>query len=202
MLDVGCGTRPFEPLFLGSAREYVGVDIDADKAGDVIASAEQLPFADGAFDLVLCTQVLEHTADPERVVAELWRVTAASGRLLLSTHGVQAYHPIPRDCWRWTHEGLELLLARNDWASVTVEPAGGTATCLASLASLYLHLLIRRVGLEPLDRPLVWALNGLGGALDRQVASLRDPNRPGTLFLNYHVVANKQGPGATQRLHP
>jgi 2-polyprenyl-3-methyl-5-hydroxy-6-metoxy-1,4-benzoquinol methylase len=41
---------------------------------------EQLPFADGEFELVAATEVLEHVTDPERALAEM---TRAAGRHLL-----------------------------------------------------------------------------------------------------------------------
>lgn len=49
------------------------------------ANLESLPFADGAFDLVLCSQVIEHVLDPELGVAELRRVLQPGGTLVIST---------------------------------------------------------------------------------------------------------------------
>ncbi|HUH15529.1 MAG TPA: class I SAM-dependent methyltransferase, partial [Gaiellaceae bacterium] len=125
VLDVGCGVKPYYPFFAEAASEYVGVDAVANPAADVVAPVEELPLPDGAFDIVLCNQVLEHADDPARAVSELRRVLAPGGRVLASTHGVQVYHPSPDDLWRWTHTGLERLFAANgEWASLTVRPAG------------------------------------------------------------------------------
>ena len=49
---------------------------------------------DGAFDVVLCTQVLEHVEDPAQAVRELHRVTSPGGRVLASTHGVAGLPPV------------------------------------------------------------------------------------------------------------
>jgi ubiquinone/menaquinone biosynthesis C-methylase UbiE len=46
---------------------------------------EALPFADGEFDLVLCSQVIEHVLDPPAAVAELARVLRPDGTLVIST---------------------------------------------------------------------------------------------------------------------
>jgi len=43
-----------------------------------------LPFADAAFDLVCALDIVEHVADDERALAELTRVTAPSGTIVLS----------------------------------------------------------------------------------------------------------------------
>ena len=145
VLDVGCGPKPYYPFFAGRATEYVGVDIVEHPAADLVGRVEDLPVEDASFDVVLCTQVLEHCDDPRRAVAELRRVTAPGGRVLASTHGVQVYHPSPQDYWRWTHGGLRRLFEEGaDWASVEVVPGAGTATCLAMLLGTYVEIALRR----------------------------------------------------------
>jgi SAM-dependent methyltransferase len=49
------------------------------------ASAQEIPFADGAFDVVIIKHIVEHLPDPEKAVAELGRVTAPGGVLILAT---------------------------------------------------------------------------------------------------------------------
>ncbi len=190
VLDVGCGIKPYLPYFEPYAAEYVGVDLE-NPAADLEGSVEALPVEDASYDLVLCTQVLEHVTDPDVAVRELHRVAAPGGRVLASTHGVQVYHPSPTDYWRWTHTGLERLFARNgDWAQVTVTPVGGAATCIGAMSAVYADLLFRKAHLTPVAQGFVWTLNSLGGFVDSAVPSLRAPI-PGSLFLNYHVVADK-----------
>ena len=99
-LDAGCGDGRYFPLLAGRPTERIaGCDIaeriletaraTAAQAGVmpelVRANVESLPFEDGAFDLVLCTQVLEHVVDPHAVLRELARVLEPGGTLLLST---------------------------------------------------------------------------------------------------------------------
>ena len=142
-----------------------------------------------SFEVVLCNQVLEHCDDPVRAVAELRRVTAPGGRVLVSTHGVMAYHPSPTDYWRWTHAGLEKLFTENGaWESVRVTPASGTTACLGMIASIYLDLAFNQLRARRLARPVIAAINTVAGAIDRHSARLREPG-PGTLFANFHVVA-------------
>lgn len=191
VLDVGCGDKPYEPLFAPFASAYVGVDpVDNPKA-EVQGYAEELPLEDAFAELTLCIQVLEHVDDPVAAVRELRRVTAPGGRLLLSTHGVMAFHPSPSDHWRWTPPGLERLLRENgDWASVRVIPASGTTACIAMLTSVYLDLLARKARIGFVARPIVAGLNLAAEAIDRRLPSLSDPLQPGTLIANLHVVAD------------
>jgi SAM-dependent methyltransferase len=188
VLDVGCGAKPYYPFFAPHVDAYVGVDLD-NPGADLQGAVEALPVDDGSFDVVLCTQVLEHAEDPARAVRELRRVTASGGRVLASTHGVQVYHPAPLDLWRWTHEGLERLFRANgDWASVDVSPGAGSAACVTMLAVTYLDLAAKRAHATPLGRALVAGLNRAAAALDARVADLREP-RPGSIFANLHVEA-------------
>jgi SAM-dependent methyltransferase len=48
------------------------------------SQAERLPFDTGSFDIVLCTEVLEHTFDPAEVIRELMRVAKPGGRVVVS----------------------------------------------------------------------------------------------------------------------
>jgi SAM-dependent methyltransferase len=189
LLDVGCGQKPYEPLFAPYAASYVGVDPVDNPRADLRGSVEALPVEDGSFDVVLCSQVLEHCDDPSQAVRELARVTAPGGRVLASTHGVMPYHPSPTDYWRWTHAGLEKLFLENGtWASVSVTPASGTTACIAMIISINLSLTVRRFHLGALERPLIAGLNGLAEAIDSRSPRLRTPG-PSTLFANFHVLA-------------
>lgn len=189
VLDVGCGQKPYEPLFAPFATAYVGVDSVENPRAELLGPIEALPIEDGSYDVVLCNQVLEHCDDPRQAVSELRRVTAPGGRVLASTHGVMAYHPSPTDYWRWTHTGLEkIFLDGGDWASVRVTPSSGTTACLGMLFSMYLDLSFRRLHLGVVARPLVAGVNTISEAIDNASVRLREPS-PGTLFANFHVVA-------------
>ena len=188
VLDVGSGAKPYERFFVPYADAYVGVDAAPGRA-DLVGRAEELPVDDASFDVVLCNQLLEHCDDPPRVARELRRVVVPGGVVLASTHGVAPYHPNPNDLWRWTHAGLErLFAAAGDWASVTVRPGSGTASCLTMLLAVYVDLAAKRVRARAAARPFVVALNAFGEALDAGSATLREP-LPGSLIANYHVRA-------------
>jgi SAM-dependent methyltransferase len=191
LLDVGCGQKPYRPFFAPFASEYVGLDFAEGPHADLVGPIEALPLPDDSFDVVLCTQVLEHADDPVQAVRELYRVTVPGGRVLLSTHGVMVYHPNPVDYWRWTHEGLaHLFRGAGEWASVTVTAGSGTTACVAMLVAIYLDHTLRRARLGFLRRPMIGTLNRVAAGLDRSHGLLREA-RPGTIAANYCVVAVK-----------
>jgi len=83
VLDAGCGTGWFSQRAIERGASVVSLDVGmsllqrvAEKcdsrlvAGDLLS----LPFPPGSFDVVICSEVIEHTLDPRRSVAELGRV--------------------------------------------------------------------------------------------------------------------------------
>jgi SAM-dependent methyltransferase len=93
VLDLGCafgfGTRR-----AARGRLVVGIDVNeayirrAARAGGgarfLRAAGERLPFADAAFDAVLCLDVLEHVADERAILCEIARVLRPGGALIVS----------------------------------------------------------------------------------------------------------------------
>jgi SAM-dependent methyltransferase len=193
IVDVGCGTRPYEPLFRQYAKSYVGVDVQAGPTVDLVAPAESLPFEDASFDCAVCTQVLEHSEDPHRVCTELNRVLRPAGVAFISTHGVARYHAATGseadDYWRWTHAGLERLLRNaGEWQEVKILPNGGTAPALAYLVGRECEVVASKIRLRAAVAPFVLAINLLAWGLD--VASVRAfPYSTPGLAPNYLAVA-------------
>ena len=113
-LDLGSFSSPFREKIWSMGARLISFDISRDggRLPDVVGFGEELPFASDSFDMVLCTQVLEHVSDPWLVVSEARRVLKPRGVLLLSTHGIWIRHGCPNDNWRFTSDGL-LALAEN-----------------------------------------------------------------------------------------
>ena len=60
-------------LFARRGATYIGCDVEGSRDADIHGYADALPVEDGSFDVVLCTQVLEHVPDPAAAVRELRR---------------------------------------------------------------------------------------------------------------------------------
>jgi len=104
-LDIGCGWRllgkgleRLEDDLVTSPRLVVGCDLELSSLAKhrnirkvLMTSAESLPFADGSFDLVSCNMVAEHFSDPPRCLAEMARVLAPGGHLVIHTPNLWNY---------------------------------------------------------------------------------------------------------------
>jgi len=196
VLDVGCGGKPYLPLLAPYAASYEGVDAAPGPLVDTVAPAEDLPYEEGRFDLVLCTQVLEHVQDPAASIAEIHRVLRPGGAVLLSTHGVFLYHPDPpdsdQDYWRWTHAGLEKQIrGAGEWGEVRLQAHGDVVACVAYIAAQFADELGGRLRSDRLRRLLLYVINASAERLDARFPPGARFPRPGSLSANYLATAVK-----------
>lgn len=116
VLDVGCGTMPFRRHLerLPAVTGYDSLDVEARAPGvTFIASVERMtPVPDGAYDTVLCSEVLEHVPDPWSGLQEIRRVLRPCGVLLLSVPFLARLHEEPHDYFRYTEHALREALRR------------------------------------------------------------------------------------------
>ena len=110
VLDVGAQLCPYYPLFQHKCESYTSLDMVDTPVVDIVCGAEQMQLGDCLFDLVLCTQVLEHTQNPQRVVDECYRVLKPAGTLIVTVPSVFPVHGSPGDYWRFMPDGLRYLL--------------------------------------------------------------------------------------------
>ncbi len=145
MLDAACGEGYGTNLIAAaSATSAVGIDLDAGTieharlrypaAEFVQGDIQRLPFEDGAFDLVVSFETIEHVRDPERVLDELRRVLVDEGVLVISTPNKDQYlvenefherefrHQEFVELLNERFASVELLLQRNWLASTIVPP--------------------------------------------------------------------------------
>jgi SAM-dependent methyltransferase len=136
LLDVGCGNSPFRHLLSPATSRYQGVDVAAaanfgyKNPDTVYYDGHVLPFPDASFDAVLCTEVLEHIADPAETIREIHRVLKPAGRLVLTIPWSARFHYQPLDYHRYTPSMLTQLFAA--FPTLEVRPRG---TDLSSIAS-------------------------------------------------------------------
>ena len=182
MLDIGGRVQPYRALLPGT--RYLALDIRSTPLVDVIASAEQIPFRDQGFDLVLCTQMLEYAPDPGRVLSEIHRVLKPGGRLLLS---VPAMFPqdADEDRWRFLPAGLRQLLSA--FAQVELVPEGGSIAGFFRTINVGVHLLARYSSLRSvLSYTVIPFFNLVGFGLEEMVRS-----RSQAFTVNYSAMARK-----------
>jgi SAM-dependent methyltransferase len=148
VLDVYCGTRPYDDLFPAESR-IVGLDVE-DRFGlaDVV-TREFLPFDDGSFDVVLCTQAFYYVGDPAAALAEIRRVLRAGGTVVITVPVVWEY-----DRGNLEHRFTEPMLRRlfAGWSEVRVVESGGRGVSWAAVTGSLFNRVEERLAARPVLR--------------------------------------------------
>jgi len=172
VLDLGCGQKPYARLFRDC--RYISLDHSPESNPDIVADASSVPLPDGAIDIILCSQVIEHVPNPAALIRECRRLLKASGRLILSGPFYWPLHEKPHDYYRFTKHGLIHLLTGAGFSIQSLEPTRG------DWAQALLSVNLQLKGKWWIPARL--CINILGIILDRIVHSERSPS-------NYVVVA-------------
>src|SRR5262249_32402332 len=146
-----------------------------------------LPFADATFERVLCVEVLEHLHDPALAVAEMRRVLAPGGLLLLTTRFAYPLHDEPHDYFRYTVHGLRHLFrdgCRID--QLTADGSDADAIKTSIHYALFAHKGWRWL-LPKLAWTAFWQLGGSRSRAAQGDARLVCP-------AGYHLVARRRSP--------
>ncbi len=124
ILDTCAGWEPnfYKPLFPG--KQYIKQDMrDFDPPCiDVICDISDMrPISEESIGLVLNLESLEHLPAPLKAIDEIHRVLRPNGLLILTTVMHFKIHRAPKDYWRFTPDGMELLLSRFKILDCTLE---------------------------------------------------------------------------------
>lgn len=173
VLDVFCGTRPYEDLLPPGSR-CTGFDVDDHYGTADVLGEEFLPFEERSFDLVLLTEAFFLLPDPVTAAQELRRVLRPGGTLVLTVPLVWEYS---RDMLEHRYTGPQLAaLFDEGWEGTAVTEVGGYAVAWATLTGRILRAMqevavARRPALARIVLPMYAAanvaLNGIAVLLDR-----------------------------------
>ena len=141
LIDVGCGTKPYQALF--RVEKYTGLDIDDEQnrqlgIADYFYDGNSFPFPSDEFDSALCNQVLEHVFNPNEFLSEIFRIMKPGSKLLLTVPFVWDEHSQPFDYGRYTSFGLKHLLKQNGFKILKHEKLGSDITVIVQLVNAYL----------------------------------------------------------------
>ncbi len=143
MLDFGCGSKPYRPLF--NVEEYVGLDYEneghphEDEQIDFIYDGKHIPFPDAHFDSALSTEVFEHVFNLPDVLRELHRVLKPGACLLITCPFVWNEHEVPYDYARYTQFALKDMVERQGFEVVSFRKSGNFVLAVFQLWVLYLY---------------------------------------------------------------
>lgn len=102
LLDAGCGTGWFSKKACELGANVTSMDLGGNlmeqvkekcNATMVTGSVLDMPFEENTFDVIINTEVIEHTPYPQKAVSELSKVLKPDGLLILT---------VPNKIWKWS----------------------------------------------------------------------------------------------------
>ncbi len=190
LLDVGCGSMPYRPLIEQAGSTYAGLDVEArtDGVAHIGSATDMTSIEPNSFDTVLCSEVLEHIAEPSKALAEMARVIRPGGTLILTVPFLGRLHEEPHDYYRYTEHGIRALL---DAAGFTIETLQITGSIFSLLGHQVSSATVVGAWRLPVVRWLALATNVVlvtapARALDAAIGPLRRK-----LPLGYVVTATR-----------
>ena len=145
ILDIGCGNGNLFTLLPDEKYELTGVDFCENmileaknrcgkKASFFVADAEELPFDDNTFDIIVCNASFHHYIHPNTVLMEIQRVLKDGGKLLIGDPYVPTpVRPLINLLTRFSPEGdhhfygkreMEKLFLNNGFDPISFQKTG------------------------------------------------------------------------------
>lgn len=134
VLDVGAGTAPYRDLFNHckyETQDFFEYDGYKGPEGqyaniDYVSDITKIPVPDASFDVILCTEVLEHVPRPIEALAEMARITKPGGRLILTAPLGSGLHQEPYHFYGgYTDHWYRRFLTEFGCEVVSIEPNHG-----------------------------------------------------------------------------
>jgi SAM-dependent methyltransferase len=206
VLDMGAGSCPYRALFAHcryETQDFAGLGDDQLRDGgygqiDYRCDIADVPVEDASFDAILCTEVLEHVAEPIKAVHEMARILKPGGRLMLTAPLGSGIHQEPYHYYGgYTPYWYRDFLGAAGFSQITVEANAGSFKSFAQESIRFVQTTRPfKLGM-PLPLELLWSLVWvllapvLAFAIPLICSYLDRFDREKRFTIGYHVTAVK-----------
>jgi SAM-dependent methyltransferase len=147
MIDVGCGSKPYQPIFHPYVDSYFGIDYpptatvnygEKTKA-DLFVDCTDTKLDANSYDTMLSTQVIEHIYDTKKYIAECYRILKKDGIGIFTIPFLWQCHAEPFDYFRFTKYAIERQFREQGFEILELRPLEGAYAAIAQtkIVSLY-----------------------------------------------------------------
>jgi SAM-dependent methyltransferase len=146
LLDLGCGKVPLYGAYRHLVSENYCVDWGGspheirhlDLCWDL---CQPLPLQSDYFDTVILSDVLEHIADPDLLMGEVFRLLKKDGYLIMNVPFFYCIHESPYDFYRYTKFALERIIKKSGLTTVEIKATGGSIEVISDILSKHFQFI-------------------------------------------------------------
>lgn len=195
VLDVGCGSKPYEELF--NFDQYVGLEYSATRnnassKADIFYDGKAFPLENNSFDSVVCFQVLEHVFEPDNFIMEIARVLKPGGKLMLTVPFVWPLHEEPYDYGRYSYWALKYLLKQHGLEIIIQKRLSGGPGMFLAIFLSHLYYKLSKLPLKLKIMAELLTILPLNFLLRFSLKQFSDNN---DLYFDNFIIAQKQKDG-------
>ena len=206
VLDVGAGSCPYREFFshcVYRTQDFAQLEPDKLRHGnygkiDYVCDASHIPVPNESFDIVLCTEMLEHVPEPIEVIAEFARILKPGGKIILTAPLGSGIHQEPYHYYGgYTPYWYEKFLSEKGFSRILIEANAGFFKFYSQESLRFLQLSKPfRLGM-PVPIELLWApvwvllVPFLGLFVPLVCAYLDRFDTEKRFTVGYHVTAEK-----------
>ncbi|MHC4616155.1 MAG: methyltransferase domain-containing protein [Planctomycetota bacterium] len=200
VLDVGAGTCPYRSFFdhcdykTQDFKKYEGIKKNnTTEYGqiDYVSDISSIPVPDGSFDVILCTEVLEHVLEPIKALSEMVRIVRPGGRLLITAPLGSGLHQLPYHFYGGlSPEWYKHFLRRFNCDITEITPNGGFFKLLAQECARVVWTLPQHQHLHGSNVQFIRHL--FGEWIPRYLFALEDKCFIDQFTVGYHVEGIKR----------
>ncbi|MDJ0677983.1 MAG: class I SAM-dependent methyltransferase [Calothrix sp. MO_167.B42] len=149
LLDLGCGNVPLYDMYKDKVIDNICVDWGNSLHKNSYLDYEfdlnaEIPLKSEQFDTILITDVLEHIANPNKLMSEVARLLKPSGKIILTVPFLYWLHEQPYDYFRYTAFALNMFCQTNNLTVVELEPYGGAPEVILDIIAKHISFLQKK----------------------------------------------------------
>jgi len=150
VLDAGAGDRRYAHYFKYCDYEscdHPELDFNHQKNHTFYCDLNNIPRPENYYDLILCSQVLEHVLEPSKILQEFYRVLKPNCNLIITAPQCSGLHMEPYNYFNFLKYGLHYLCEKNNFKAIEIRPLGGIFFVLGKCLDQIFLVLLQKVNI-------------------------------------------------------
>jgi SAM-dependent methyltransferase len=137
LLDCGCGDVPYYGIYKNLIDDSYCIDWEYSPQDqihvDKFVNLNEPLIINKTFDTIILSDVLEHIAEPQQLINELYLLLNPNGKIIIMVPFMYRLHEEPNDYYRYTEHALKYMLNKASFKLLEIESYGGIVDVIFDL---------------------------------------------------------------------